>query len=350
MLERRERLLLRDGVKAGALQPAHLRGEVVGRDGQPLRDRRLVGSDRADQVVHEDRQRDRPLRQRRGQPEHRARMRQDGCADAGSRAGQAATAPEKRSSATARKVARLDIEENDDSLLQGMRGVACIAVACAGFLAAGSAPAAQTRMLPVQLQARVAVKRAVQSGWIDNATASRSRAAIDRAARLIRRLPSARADPIDVALSEIAAMSGRLTRPRALALTGQLKANNDYFARRGPAESPHRHQGRRRRSSTASSRDAASSSIRSPSSWSSTRASGRRTSPARGGWRTRSSPAARTSSAASRGSTTSTTAAEARRGSPAWRRRSPRWDSHAQRTSCPTRRRSTSRPRAPRIA
>ncbi len=114
-----------------------------------------------------------------------------------------------------------------------MRGVAWIAVAFAGFLAAGSAPAAQTRMLPVQLQARVAVKRAVQSGWIDNATASRSRAAIDRAARLIRRLPSERADPIDVALSEIAAMSGRLTRPRALALTGQLKANNDWFARRG---------------------------------------------------------------------------------------------------------------------
>ena len=89
-------------------------------------------------------------------------------------------------------------------------------------------------MLPVQLQARVAVKRAVESGWIDGTTAARSRAEIDRAARLIRRLPSARADPIDVALSELAAMSGRLTRPRALALTGQLKANDDYFARRGP--------------------------------------------------------------------------------------------------------------------
>src|SRR6476659_9333911 len=93
-------------------------------------------------------------------------------ADAGRATGMnTATPPEQRSSATARKVARLDIEENDDSLLQGMRGVACIAVACAGFLAAGSAPAAQARMLPVQLQARVAVKRAVQSGWIDNATA-----------------------------------------------------------------------------------------------------------------------------------------------------------------------------------
>jgi hypothetical protein len=157
------------------------------------------------------------------------------CADAGRATGKnAATAPEQTSSATARKVARLDIEENDDSLLQGMRAVPWIAVAFAGFLVAGSAPAAQTRMLPLQLQARVAVKRAVHSGWIDNATAARSRAQIDRAARLIRRLPSERADPIDVALSEIAAMSGRLTKPRALALTGQLKANSDYLARRGP--------------------------------------------------------------------------------------------------------------------
>jgi hypothetical protein len=115
-----------------------------------------------------------------------------------------------------------------------MRGIAWIAVAFIGFLAAGSAPAAPTRMLPVQLQARVAVKRALQSGWIDGATAARSRAEIDRAARLIRRLPSERADPIDVALSELAALSGRLTKPRALAVTGQLKANDDYFARHGP--------------------------------------------------------------------------------------------------------------------
>ncbi|MFL6016886.1 MAG: hypothetical protein ACJ74V_05040, partial [Gaiellaceae bacterium] len=119
-----------------------------------------------------------------------------------------------------------------------MRGIAWIAVAFIGFLAAGSAPAAPTRMLPVQLQARVAVKRALQSGWIDGATAARSRAEIDRAARLIRRLPSERADPIDVALSELAALSGRLTKPRALAVTGQLKANDDFFARGGPPQ-PH---------------------------------------------------------------------------------------------------------------
>src|SRR3954453_13186399 len=137
-------------------------------------------------------------------------------------------------SSAARKIARLDIEANDDSLLQGMRGIAWIAVALAGFLASGSGPAAQTRMVSLQLQPPVAVKRAAASGWIDGATAARSRAEIDRAARLIRRLPSERADPIDVALSELAAMSGRLTKPRALALTGQLKANDDFFARRGP--------------------------------------------------------------------------------------------------------------------
>jgi hypothetical protein len=135
-------------------------------------------------------------------------------------------------SAATTRIARLDINVNDDSLLIGMRGVAAIALAAAALIAAGSAPAA--RMLPAQLQARIAVKRAAESGWIDPATASRSRAEIDRAARLIRRLPSARANRIEVALLEVAALSGRLTRPRALALIGQLKANNDFFVRRGP--------------------------------------------------------------------------------------------------------------------
>jgi hypothetical protein len=86
-------------------------------------------------------------------------------------------------------------------------------------------------MLPLQRDARIAVKRALESGWIDGATAAGSRAEIDRAARLIRRLPSARANRIAVALSQLAGMSGRLTKPRALALTGQLAANDDYFLR-----------------------------------------------------------------------------------------------------------------------
>src|SRR5262245_1231496 len=159
----------------------------------------------------------------------------------GRRAGPACTpaagTPETRSSTAARRVTRLDIEEGEDSLSYAMRGVLfCFAVVAVAILAVGSAPAAPKpkHMSPLQRDARVAVKRSLQRGWIDGTTAARSRAEIDRAARLIRRLPSARANRISVALSQIAAMSGRRTKPRALALTGQLRANDDFFVRRGP--------------------------------------------------------------------------------------------------------------------
>src|SRR5580765_855580 len=145
----------------------------------------------------------------------------------------AATAATSTTTATPRR-AGLDIEKNDGSLLNAMRGVAWIAAVGIAFLLTASASAAPKRMLPLQRDARVAVKRALQSGWIDGTTAARSRAEIDRAARLIRRLPSARANRISIALSQLAAMNGRLTKPRALALTGQLEANDDYFVRRGP--------------------------------------------------------------------------------------------------------------------
>ena len=144
--------------------------------------------------------------------------------------------PETRSNTAARRVTRLDIDESDDSLSYGMRGVlVCFAVVAVAIFAVGSAPAAPKpkHMSPLQRDARIAVKRAQQRGWIDGTTAARSRAEIDRAARLIRRLPSGRANRISIALSQIAAMSGRLTKPRALALTGQLAANDDYFVRRG---------------------------------------------------------------------------------------------------------------------
>ena len=105
-------------------------------------------------------------------------------------------------------------------------------LAVAALLAAGAAPAAHR--LPLQEEARIAVKRAQRAGWIDPVTAARSRAEIDRAARLIRRLPGSRAGAVSVALSEIAAFNGRLTKPRALALIGELKANDDYFSQHWP--------------------------------------------------------------------------------------------------------------------
>src|SRR5262249_44004425 len=149
-------------------------------------------------------------------------------------AGNGAARDTTRRRATARRSARRDIDANDGSLLNAMRGVVWIAVAVVAFLVTGSAPAAPERMLPDQQQARNAVKHALASGWIDGTTAARSRAEIDRSARLIRRLPSSRANRIAVALSEVAHLGGRLTRPRALALIGELKANNDFFVRRGP--------------------------------------------------------------------------------------------------------------------
>ena len=48
---------------------------------------------------------------------------------------------------------------------------------------------------------------------------------------LIRRLPSDRRDHVAAALDQIASFPGRMTGPRAVALIGQLRANNSYFAR-----------------------------------------------------------------------------------------------------------------------
>src|SRR6266511_3800022 len=110
-----------------------------------------------------------------------------------------------------------------------MRGLAAITLAVAALAAAGSAPAAQR--LPDQKRALAAVRHALAAGQIDRATAARDTAEINRAARLIHRLPSGRREHVAEALAQVAAFSRRLTRPRAVTLIGQLKANDDYFAR-----------------------------------------------------------------------------------------------------------------------
>ena len=115
-----------------------------------------------------------------------------------------------------------------------MRGVAGIMLAIAAFLVVGSSPAPAARLLPVQRQALLAVKHASRARWIDPVTAANARREINRAAALVHRLPRSRSSGIEVALSQLAAFDGRLTRPRALALTGQLKANDNYFSRHWP--------------------------------------------------------------------------------------------------------------------
>src|SRR5204863_2126442 len=99
-----------------------------------------------------------------------------------------------------------------------MRALAAITLAVAAFAAAGAAPAAQR--LPGQTGALAAVNRALAAGQIDRATAARDTAEINRAARLIRRLPSGRGTHVATALAQVAAFAGRLTAPRAVALIG----------------------------------------------------------------------------------------------------------------------------------
>jgi hypothetical protein len=109
-----------------------------------------------------------------------------------------------------------------------VRGLAVLVAVAAALV--GTSASAGSSLLPSQKKALQAVSKAAKSGRIDGATAARARAEIARASRLIRGLPAGRGSHVAVALSELAAFDGKLTLPRALALVGQLKANDDYFA------------------------------------------------------------------------------------------------------------------------
>ena len=85
--------------------------------------------------------------------------------------------------------------------------------------------------MPAQNAALTAVNRAAAAGRIDHKAAAHDRAEIVRAGNLIRRLPSGRREHVAAALEQIACFPGRLTGPRAVALFGQLRANDNYFAR-----------------------------------------------------------------------------------------------------------------------
>jgi hypothetical protein len=105
------------------------------------------------------------------------------------------------------------------------------AVGVAALVLVGVSPAAPPS---AQKQALTAVKKAVASGYLDGPTAAADRAEIARAARLIRGLPSGRREPVQNALRQVAALSGKLSAPRAAAVFGQLKANDDYFSKHWP--------------------------------------------------------------------------------------------------------------------
>jgi hypothetical protein len=109
-----------------------------------------------------------------------------------------------------------------------VRGLAVLVAITAALIGTGASSGSS--LLPSQKKALTAVGQALRNGRIDAPTAASARSEITRAARLIRGLPAGRGSHVTVALSELAAFEGRMTEPRMLALLGQLKANDDYFA------------------------------------------------------------------------------------------------------------------------
>ncbi|HEX4680146.1 MAG TPA: hypothetical protein VH210_13185, partial [Gaiellaceae bacterium] len=104
-----------------------------------------------------------------------------------------------------------------------MRGRTLIAAAAVAVTLVGATPAASATSLE-----RSALK-ALATPRVTAATKERGRAEVRRAAFLARTLPPGRREHVTVALTEIASFGGKMTEPRALALIGELKANDDYF-------------------------------------------------------------------------------------------------------------------------
>ena len=86
--------------------------------------------------------------------------------------------------------------------------------------------------MPGEREALKALKHAVAAGRLSTSDAKTDRAEVSRAVHLARTLPRTRRVHIEVALEQIGALGDRLTRPRALAVFGQLRANDDWFAQR----------------------------------------------------------------------------------------------------------------------
>ena len=104
-----------------------------------------------------------------------------------------------------------------------MRGRTLIAASAVAVTLAGATPASSVTPLE-----RAALK-ALATPRVTPTTKERGRAEVGRAAFLARTLPNGRREHVAVALAEIASFAGMMTEPRALALIGELKANDDYF-------------------------------------------------------------------------------------------------------------------------
>ncbi|HKC77729.1 MAG TPA: D-glucuronyl C5-epimerase family protein, partial [Gaiellaceae bacterium] len=115
--------------------------------------------------------------------------------------------------------------------MASLRGLTGLFFALAALLVVTGAAAAP-RPVPGEREAAASVKYALAVGRLSPAAAGADRAEIARAAHLVRALPPARAVHVKVALEQAGALGKSLTAPRALAVFGQLRANDDYFAQR----------------------------------------------------------------------------------------------------------------------
>jgi hypothetical protein len=113
--------------------------------------------------------------------------------------------------------------------VRGLTGLLFAVVALLIVTSAAGAP----KPVPGERAALATVTHAVKSGRLSRAAAKADRREIARAVHLARVLPAARRIHVEVALEQIGALGKNLTTPRALAVFGQLAANDDYFARHG---------------------------------------------------------------------------------------------------------------------
>jgi D-glucuronyl C5-epimerase C-terminus len=112
-----------------------------------------------------------------------------------------------------------------------VRGLTGFVLATAALLVVTGAAAAPPPV-PGEQAALTAVKHAVAAGRLSGAVAKADRAEIARAVHLARSLPAARRVHLEAALEQVGALGKGLTAPRATAVFGQLRANDDWFARR----------------------------------------------------------------------------------------------------------------------
>lgn len=113
-----------------------------------------------------------------------------------------------------------------------VRALTGLLFAAAALLVVTGAAGA-SKPVPGERAALAAVKHAVKSGRLSRAAAMAYRHEIARAVQLARALPAGRRVHVEVALEQVGALGKNLTRPRALAVFGQLAANDDYFAHHG---------------------------------------------------------------------------------------------------------------------